>query len=60
MDISSYRKDLNLSQADLAVRLGVTQSTVSRWETGELKIDKRTELSLDALKAMLVMESRAA
>lgn len=43
------RKRANLSQADLADRLGVTQSTVSRFERGELKLDTRTRLALEAI-----------
>ena len=32
--IRQRRQNLNLSQADLAERLGVTSNTVSRWELG--------------------------
>jgi transcriptional regulator with XRE-family HTH domain len=53
MDIKSYRTDLGLTQEELAEKLGVTQSTVSRWETGELEINIRTTLSLDALRMQL-------
>lgn len=34
-DIRAWREERGLSQADLARALGVTQATVSRWETGE-------------------------
>lgn len=49
MDVRTLRKSLDLSQAELAARLGVTQSTVSRWETGELPLSKRDLLALDSL-----------
>jgi transcriptional regulator with XRE-family HTH domain len=51
MDIRTIRKARSLSQADLAEMLGVTQSTVSRFETGELPIDARTALALEAIAA---------
>ena len=43
------RRTLGLSQADLASKLGVHQTTVSRFETGDLPVDERTMLALDAL-----------
>lgn len=51
MDIRSFRKSRNLSQAALAEKLGVTQSTISRFENGELPLDARTKLALDAIAA---------
>jgi len=36
IDVASIRARLGLSQTALAQQLGVDQSTVSRWETGEL------------------------
>lgn len=32
--IRAFRKQLNLTQAELGERLGVPQSTVGRWEAG--------------------------
>lgn len=49
MDIKAIRERHGVSQAELASRLGVTQSTVSRLETGELKINQRTRLAMEAL-----------
>ena len=49
MDITETRKAMGLSQAELALALGVTQSTVSRLETGELEPNERTKLALEAL-----------
>jgi transcriptional regulator with XRE-family HTH domain len=50
LDIAAIRKELNLTQTELAVKLGITQGTVSRFETGTLPIDKRTELAIEALR----------
>lgn len=51
MDFATIRKDLGLSQAELAEKLGVNQATVSRFENGKLIPDKRTILAVQALKA---------
>ena len=51
MDIEATRKTMGLSQAELALALGVTQSTVSRFETGEVDMSERTKLALEALLA---------
>lgn len=51
MDIRTLRKDRSLSQAELAELLGVTQPTVSRLETGDLPLDARTMLALEAIAA---------
>lgn len=47
--IAYAREQLELSQADLAEKLGVHQTTVSRFEKGRLPLDERTALALDAL-----------
>lgn len=47
--VRTARTALGLSQAELAVKLGVHQTTISRFETGDLPVDERTELALDAL-----------
>ena len=49
--IQAIREALSLSQAEMAERLGVHQSTISRFETGELPTDKRTLLAAQALLA---------
>lgn len=48
-DIKAIRRDLGLSQDELATRLGLNQSTISRFETGELPVDERTRLAIDAI-----------
>lgn len=37
--LQEIRKDKGLSQSDLAARIGTSQTTISRWETGKKKID---------------------
>ncbi len=37
--ISRKRKDLNLTQANLAEKLGVSNKTISKWETGKCMPD---------------------
>lgn len=54
-DFRTIRQTLGLSQGGLALKLGLNQSTISRFETGDLQVDERTRLALDAL----VMQSRA-
>jgi transcriptional regulator with XRE-family HTH domain len=50
MDVKETRKALGLTQTELAERLGVTQATISRFETGEMELDNRTKLALEALR----------
>jgi transcriptional regulator with XRE-family HTH domain len=48
-DVRAVRRQLGLSQGQLAEKLGLNQSTISRFETGELPVDERTALALDAI-----------
>lgn len=41
MDISATRKEHGLSQAAIAAKLGVHQTTVMRWENGTLPMRPR-------------------
>lgn len=50
-EIRAIRDALGLTQAQLAAQLGITQSTVSRLETGDITPDKRTMLAAHALRA---------
>jgi len=55
--ISSYRKERNMSQEELATLLNVSRQTISKWETGEtlpdvynsVAIAKMFHVSLDVL-----------
>lgn len=51
-DIRDARRVLGLSQSELATKLGVHQTTVSRFETGDLPADERTVLAINALLLM--------
>jgi len=48
-DIQSIRKALGLSQSEMAERLGLHQTTISRFERGDLPTDKRTLLAAELL-----------
>jgi transcriptional regulator with XRE-family HTH domain len=60
LDLTSIRKELSLTQAELAEKLGVHQTTISRFETGELPLDERTALAVLALKAGIQAQRNAA
>jgi len=60
MEIKAIRERLNLTQAQLAAELGLTQSSVSRFETGDLAIDARTRLAIEALEARAARGSESA
>jgi transcriptional regulator with XRE-family HTH domain len=59
-DMRAIREGLKLTQVELAERLGIHQTTVSRFETGDLALDRRTELALLALKDGSEPASKAA
>ena len=44
--LREIREDRDLKQADLAKLLNVTQQTYSRYETGEISIDKDSLIKL--------------
>lgn len=50
IEMRVIRQELKLTQTELAEKLGVHQATISRFETGELPLDRRTELALRALR----------
>lgn len=51
IDVRAVRQELKLSQAELADKLGLHQTTISRFETGDMPLDRRTELALEALRS---------
>ena len=51
MDIKATRKAMGLTQAELAQKLGVDHSTVSRLESGKLIPSDRDLLAMEALLA---------
>jgi DNA-binding XRE family transcriptional regulator len=51
MDIKATRKAMGLTQAELAQKLGVDHSTVSRLENGKLVPSDRDLLAMEALLA---------
>lgn len=51
IDIRTARKQMSLTQGELGDELGLAQSTISRLESGELPLDQRTTLALEALLA---------
>lgn len=57
--LADRRRDLGLSQTDLAGKLGISQAAVSRAEN-EDRSDKRYELSLEALELRAAMATRRA
>lgn len=58
-DIRHIRQSLGLTQADFADKLGLHQSTISRFEKGALPLDKRTLLAAQALLAASASEGDA-
>jgi DNA-binding transcriptional regulator YiaG len=49
MDVKEIRSKLNLTQAELAEKLGVHRITVLHWESGSHKPDKRAQRDLKLL-----------
>lgn len=46
--VKDIRRQLSLSQEDLARQLGVSYATVNRWENGQSKASKLAKVQLDA------------
>lgn len=59
-NIRSIRKALGLSQVEMANRLGLHQTTISRFENGELPLDKRTLLAAQLLLSQAPEQDAAA
>lgn len=56
MDISAERGASKLTQAELAAKLGVHQTTVMRWEKGELTPNSRDLIAIRTAIDALVAE----
>ena len=65
-EIRARRQALDLDQVQLAANLGVSQATVSRWETGQMapgtQMQARlvSELGVDAVSLHRIVTSQAA
>ncbi|WP_416464002.1 helix-turn-helix domain-containing protein [Sphingomonas sp. VDB2] len=57
--IRQARHRLGLTQIGLAEKLGLHQSTISRFENGTLPIDERTSLAIEALLSRPIQQEAA-
>jgi len=51
-EVRTLRRDLGMTQEDLAHELGVTVSTVNRWENGHTRPSRLAHAGLDRLASM--------
>jgi putative transcriptional regulator len=51
VDVKSFRKKLRMTSQELATALGVSISTVSRWENGKSKPSRLALIRLQGLAA---------
>lgn len=58
-DLKRRRERLGLTQTDFAKTLGITSTTVSRYETGLVEIPKYMDLVFEALEARHIKELQA-
>jgi len=56
--IKEIRKQLGLSQEDLARRLGVSLATVNRWENGQSKPSKLAKAQVDSFCIKMTEEGK--
>lgn len=57
-ELKAFRDKWNLSQRDLAPRIGYHHSTVASWELGHRRIPVRVDLLIAALERSLQDERR--
>jgi DNA-binding XRE family transcriptional regulator len=58
-EFKQAREKMRLTQTDLASRLGVTETTIYRWETDKAPISKTVELALKQIRSELLAEDGA-
>jgi len=56
--VKEVRRQLALSQEDLARELGVSYATVNRWENGQSKPSKLARAQLDAFCIKMTRQGR--
>ena len=56
--IKEARRQLALSQEDLARELGVSFATVNRWENGQVKPSKLAKAQLDNFCAKMIKQGK--
>ncbi|MBN1843834.1 MAG: helix-turn-helix transcriptional regulator [Deltaproteobacteria bacterium] len=56
--VKEVRRQLAISQEDLARELGVSYATVNRWENGQAKPSKLARAQLDAFCDRMLKEGR--
>ena len=56
--VKEIRRQLKLSQEDLARQLGVSYATVNRWENGQSKPSKLAKVQLNAFCEKMIESGR--
>jgi putative transcriptional regulator len=56
--VKEIRRQLEMSQEDLARQLGVSYATVNRWENGQSKPSKLAKVQLDAFCKKMVGQGK--
>ena len=56
--LKEIRRQLALSQEDLARELGVSFATVNRWENGQVKPSKLAKAQLDNFCAKMIRQGK--
>lgn len=55
MMIASLRKENGMTQLELAEKMGVTDKAVSKWERGDLQVERTSRQVVDKLKSADVL-----